>query len=90
MTNILTSWKGTPAEATELLAAVKNNCECEPSLECSLHEAVRTDQQFLDDLLYVRSRRRLYFREEMGLEGTACPIWEADDERILADLLAGS
>ncbi len=75
-----TIWHGTPGERHRLLASVALNCACvvDPSAAqseiCSLHEAVQSDQRFLDRLLYARRTR----------ERLLCDEWLVDDQNAAA------
>lgn len=59
-------WNGSKAEAVELSAAALHNCECDqPSNRtCATHRDMKTDQKYLDDLVFYRRQRDKLNAEE--------------------------
>lgn len=56
------------AEATEFMAAVVRYCDCDcdhvARRVCATHQAMKTDQKYLDDLLFYRRQRDKLNAEE--------------------------
>jgi hypothetical protein len=72
-----TQWNGTKAEQHELLAALHRWCTCDtdpapPGIShcCPGHQALVTDQKFLDHLVFARTLRLQLQAEEFG--GNRC------------------
>lgn len=64
----VTIWNGSKDEANEFSAAAINNCDCEQTTGhvCATHRDMKTDQQYLDTLIfYRRNRDRLNAEERM-------------------------
>lgn len=72
MTYTKTRWNGTDDEASLLLGIIKKSCDCQDTFECSMHRLIRTDQRFLDGLLWGRRNAGRYRDEEAGLTGSSC------------------
>jgi hypothetical protein len=67
--NLMTSWRGTPAETQALVNAVDHNCECLFWMDvrltcCPAHRMLVEDQRALDGLLFARRIADRLRREE--------------------------
>lgn len=62
----MTVWNGSKAEAEEFSAAALHNCECDqPSNRvCATHRDMKTNQQYLNDLVNMRRQRDKLNAEE--------------------------
>ncbi len=71
-------WRGTQAEAAELLAALNRFCSCDDLADepvpgiCPCHLLLE-DQRSLDLLLYARRISTRFVAEEFGLTQSAAP-----------------
>lgn len=63
-------WHGTIHERELLLQVLRHNCDCTRGImgvivgTCAPHEALATDQRFIDGLLWGRHARQLLLTEE--------------------------
>lgn len=67
---VVALWHGTTVEGAELQRAIARNCECQYGAfgvriaTCKPHEALMSDQRFLDGLLLMRRLRARLVAEE--------------------------